>query len=141
MLQTDNAACMSRAGPCPRSAASDLVSAVRTAMLLSLGATVQDVVHAVPAEYPRRMQRVWQQVTPPAWQTAIQHAERCDSDAVTTVAKALLPHETRVVNVKVTVANAGAGGPAPSGGPKTKPGTKKKKKRGGGGAGGSRRSR
>ena len=63
---------------CPRSAASDLVSAVRSAMLLSLGVTVQDVVHAVPAEYPRRMQRVWQQVTPPAWQTAIRHVEHGD---------------------------------------------------------------
>ena len=32
---------------CPRSAASDLVSAVRTAMLLSLGATVQNVVYSM----------------------------------------------------------------------------------------------
>ena len=68
---------------CPRSAASDLVSAVRTAMLLSLGVTVHDAVYAVPMEEPGRMKHVWQQVTPPAWQAAIQRAKERNYNAVT----------------------------------------------------------
>ena len=77
---------------CPRSPASDLVSAVRTAMLLSLGVTVHDAVYAVPVEEPGRMKHVWQQVTPPAWQTAIQHAKERDYSAVVTAVETLLPN-------------------------------------------------
>ena len=91
---------------CPRSAASDLVSAVRTAMLLSLGVTVQDVVHAVPAEYPRRMQRVWQQVTPPAWQAAIKYAQERNYDAVIAAVKTLLPCKIPGTDAEVEAATS-----------------------------------
>ena len=108
--------------PCPRSAASDLVSAVRTAMLLSLGVTVQDVVYDVPSKDPTRMKRVWQEVTPLVWQTAVQRAECGDYEAVITAVKALLPCKIPGTDAKVeaaatadaipagAVANAGAGG-------------------------------
>ena len=110
------------ARPCPRSAASDLVSAVRTAMLLSLGVTVQNGVYDVPSENPERMKLVWQEVTPPAWQTAVQRAERGDYDGVITAVKALLPCKIPRRDAKVgaaatadaipagAVASAGAGG-------------------------------
>ena len=76
---------------CPKSKASDLVSAVRTAMLLSLGVAVQDVVYSVPVDKPERMKRVWHEVTPPAWLNAIEHAGEGNYDAVTTAVKKLLP--------------------------------------------------
>ena len=37
------------------------------------------------------MKLVWQEVTPPAWQTAVQRAERGDYEGVITAVKALLP--------------------------------------------------
>ena len=68
------------------------------------------------------MKIVWQEVTPPAWQTAVQHAERGDYEAVITAVKALLPCKIPRRDAKVgaaatadaipagAVASAGAGG-------------------------------
>ena len=68
------------------------------------------------------MKIVWQEVTPPAWQTAVQHAGRGDYEAVITAVKALLPCKIPRRDTKVqaaatadaipagAVASAGAGG-------------------------------
>ena len=90
---------------CPRSAASDLVSAVRTAMLLSLGAAVHKAVYAIPKGRPAQMKRVWQELTPPAWQEVIDAAALGNYKAVIALASRLLP--PKILDTVET--NAGAG--------------------------------
>ena len=65
------------------------------------------------------MKRAWQEVAPPAWQTAVQHSNDGDSDAViTAVLLSQIPGMDAKVETAATadaipagaVANAGAGG-------------------------------
>ena len=91
----------------------------------------QDVAYNVPARDAERMKRAWQEVAPPAWQTAVQHSNDGDSDAViTAVLLSQIPGMDAKVETAATadaipagaVANAGAGG-------NNKKSTKNKRKR------------
>lgn len=100
---------------CPRSARSDLVSAVRTAMLLSLGPAVHNAVHAVSNKSPALMKAVWQELTPPAWREVVNVAARGEYAAVITAASQLLPRKIRGTPDTLVGAGAGAGADAGAG--------------------------
>ena len=100
---------------CPRSAASDLVSAVRTALLLSLGATVHNAVNAVSKKSPALMKDVWQELTPSAWREVVNVAARGEYAAVITAASQLLPRKIRGTPDTLVGAGAGAGADAGAG--------------------------
>ena len=80
------------------------------------------MAYNVPARDAERMKRAWQEVAPPAWQTAVQHSNDGKYDAVITAVKALLLTQIPGTDAKVetaatadaipagAVANAGAGG-------------------------------
>jgi len=107
-------------------------------------------VYAVPMEEPGRMKHVWQQVTPPAWQAAIQHAKERNYSAVVTAVETLLPNTIPRPGAEVAtpaeaaVVAAGAGGPVgPVGGGPTpaRPERKQNPERGGASKGDGERKR